>query len=126
MRVARCHRVKGLRRVGVEQRIDRIGERSLHSSVSLEAEPGHVLPVDIVIDASRLYLLAIITRMRNALAARATISVGGRAARDGPVTIKRTAQNRERGSRGVAVKRKELLVERYELGRWLIGRSGYR
>ena len=47
------------------------------------------------------------------------------AARGGPIAVERAAENRERGSRRVAVKRKELLVERHELGRWLISRSGY-
>jgi hypothetical protein len=45
---------------------------------------------------------------------------------DGPVTIERAAENRERGSGRVAVKGKELLVERHKLGCWLISRSGYR
>ena len=81
--------------------------------------------VDVVVDASRLHLLAIVARMRNALAVRATVSVGRIAARGGPIAVERAAENRQRRPRGIAVQRKELLVERHELGRRLISRSGY-
>src|ERR1035441_6280077 len=118
-----------MRRDGVEQRIDRIGIGGLKSGVGLKPEPGSVLGVDVVVDASRLHLLAVITRMRNALPIRATVSIrrsAGVAARAAPIAVEWTAQNRERSPRGIAVKRKKLLVERHELGRWLISRSGYR
>jgi hypothetical protein len=72
-----------------------------------------------------LHLLAIVARMRNALPVRATVSIRRIAARGGPIAVEWTTENRERSSRRVAVKRKELLVERHELGRWLISRSGY-
>src|ERR1035438_9279984 len=63
--------------------------------------------------------------MRNALPVRATVSIGKVAACGGPIAVERTAENRERCPRRIAIKRKELLVERHKLGRWLIGRSGY-
>ena len=125
MRVARCEGVERLRRDGVEQRIDRIGIGGLKASVELKPEPGHVLRIDVVVDARRLHLLAIVTRMRNALAVRATVSGGRIAARSAPIAVEWTAENRQRSARGVAVQRKELLVKRHELRRRLIGRAGY-
>ena len=80
--------------------------------------------VDVVIDARRLHLLAIVARMRNALAVRASVSIGRIAAGRGPVAVERASENRERSSGGVAVQRKKLLVERHQLGRGLIRRSG--
>src|ERR1035438_7408077 len=50
--------------------------------------------------------------------------MGRIAAGGAPAAIEWTAENRERGSRRAAVKRKELLVERHELGRGPIDRSG--
>ena len=49
--------VQWLRRNGIEQRIDRIGVSGCQSVIGLEPEPGRVLFVDVVIDASRLHLL---------------------------------------------------------------------
>ncbi len=59
--------------------------------------------VDVVIDARRLHLLAIVARMRNALAIRASVSIGRIAGRGGSIAVERAAENRERSSRGVAV-----------------------
>src|ERR1700686_3206405 len=63
--------------------------------------------------------------MRNALAVRATISIGWIAACGVSIAVEWTAENCERSSRGIAVQGKELLVERHELRTWLISRSGY-
>src|ERR1035438_6275349 len=63
--------------------------------------------------------------MRNALAVRATVSSGRIANCSGPNAVERTAENRQRSARGVAVKRKELLIKRHQLRRRLIGRPGY-
>src|SRR5579864_7888202 len=111
MRIAGCEGVKGLRRNGVEQRIDWIGVSRLKPRVGLKTKPCHVLGVDIVVDSSRLHLLAIIARMRNALAVRATVSIGWITACNGRIAVEGTAQNRERSPRGVPVERKELLIE---------------
>ena len=83
-----------------------------------------MLRVDVVVDASRLHLLAIVARMRDALPVRAAVAIGRIAAGSAPIAVERTAENRERRARGIAVKRKELLVERHKLGRRLVSRSG--
>src|ERR1039458_6857605 len=63
--------------------------------------------------------------MRNALAVRATIAIRRIPAAGSSIAVEWTTENRERSPRGIAVKRKELLVEGHELRRGLIGRSGY-
>ena len=75
MRIPGCERVKGLRRDCVEDRIDRVGVSSLEAGVGLKAEPGHIVRVDVVVDAGSLHLLAIVARMRDALAVRASVSI---------------------------------------------------
>src|ERR1700691_821206 len=81
--------------------------------------------VDVVIDATRLHLLVVITRMRNALPVGAPVARGWSATRSAPIAIEWTAENRQWSPGGFAVKRKELFIERDELGRWLIPGSGY-
>src|ERR1035441_7584071 len=103
----------------------RVRVGGLKASVGLNPEPGHVFRIDVVVDAGRLHLLTIITRMRDALAVRATVSSGRIAARSGPIAVEWTAENRQRSARRVAVKRKELPIERHQLRRRLIGRPGY-
>ena len=78
MRVAGGEGIKGLGREGVEQRVDRIRVSRLQPGVSLKAKPCYILLVDVVIDPPGLNLLAIVARMRDALAIGATISVGRR------------------------------------------------
>ena len=126
VRVARCEGVKRLRRDGVEERIDGIGIGGLQAGVGLKAEPGDVAGVDVVVDASRLHLLAVVARMRNALAVGAAVSVGRVAACGAAVAVERAAENRQRSPRGVAVQREHLPVEGHQLGRRLVRRSGDR
>ena len=77
VRIASGEGVERLRGDGVEDRIDRIGVGGLKSGVGLKPEPGDVFRIDVVIDAGGLHLFAIVAGMGNALAVRATISIGG-------------------------------------------------
>ncbi len=120
VRIAGGEGIEGLRRDGVKDRIDGIGVGSLEPGVGLKAEPRHVVGVDVVVDAGRLHLLAIVARMRNALAVRASVSIRWIAARRGPIAIERAPEYRERRAGGIAIQRKKLPVERHQLRRGLI------
>ena len=107
MRISRSKRVKRLGGKSVEQRVDGISVSSLKSVVRLKAIPGRVLFIDIVIDSNRLNLFVIITRVRDALPVLATVA---------PVT-QRTPEYLHGRAAGISVKRKQLLVKGYRLGR---------
>ena len=120
MRVAGGGGVKGLRGDGVEQRIDGIGVGRLQARVSLKPEPRRVLLIYVVVDTGRLYLLPVVARVRNTLPVRAAIPVGRIARRQLPILVEGTAEDRQGGSRRVAVKRKEIPIEGRFRGRQLL------
>src|SRR5277367_352371 len=97
MRISRRKREQRLRRKSVEQRVDRVGVGRLEPSVRLKAKPSGVFFVNVVIDSSRLHLLVIIARMRDALAIRATVSIVRNRRRSAPRN-EWAAENRERRS----------------------------
>ena len=121
VRVSRCKRVQRLGRKSVEQRVDRIGVGGLEPGIRLKAKPRGVFLIDVVIDASRLYLFVVIARMRDALAIRATVPII-RNSRRTSTNIERAAEYRERSSARIAVQREHLLIERHGLWRRLINR----
>src|ERR1039458_2151426 len=98
MRLTRCERIQRLRRNRVEQRIDRIGIGGLKSGVGLKSEPRDVPIVDVVIDPSRLHLLAIVARMRNALTVCATIAIRRIPARRGSTAVQGATRSEEHTS----------------------------
>ena len=61
MRVASGERIERLRRQCVEEGIDGVGVSGLQTGVGLEAEPGHIFLVDIVVETHGLHLLVIVT-----------------------------------------------------------------
>ena len=63
--------------------------------------------------------------MGNALAVRAAIAVGWIPARGASIALEGTAQNRQGSAAGIAVEGKKLLIERHQLRRWPIHRSGH-
>ena len=91
--------------------------------VGLEAIPGRVFVVDVVIDADGLDLLVVVARVRDALAIGAAVSVVGNRGR-AAAGIERAAENGERRAVGIAVERKHFLIEGHRLRRRLINRSG--
>src|SRR3984957_5698306 len=122
VRVSSCKRVQRLGRKSVEQRVDRIGVGGLEPGIRLKAKPRGVFLIDVVIDASRLYLFVVIARMRDALAIRATVPINRNCGRT-PANIERTAEHREGRSVRIAIECKHLLIERHRLRRRLINRS---
>ena len=101
VRVARGEGVERLRGDGVEQGIDGIGPGGLQAGVGLEAEPGGVLRIDVVVEADGLHLLVVVAGVRDTLTVRAAVTAGERA-----------AEHRDGRSRGAAVEREHLAVER--------------
>src|SRR5580698_3631666 len=95
MRIARRKRVERLRGKSVEQTVDGICPDGLQPRISLKAIPGGVFLIDVVIDSRRLDLFMIVTRMRNALAIGAAVSIIGNC-RSNSTRIERTAKYRER------------------------------
>src|SRR5271170_829040 len=114
MRISRRKREQRLRRKSVEQRVDSVGVGRLEPSVRLKAKPSGVFFVNVVIDSSRLHLLVIIARMRDALAIGATVSIIGNCGRTS-TDIKWAAENRERRSVRIPVECEHLLIERHRL-----------
>src|SRR5271165_179665 len=81
VRVSGRERVERLRRNCIEQGVDGVGPRGLQAGVGLKAEPGNVLLVEVVVDASGLDLLVVVAGVRDTLAIRATVSVIGNCGR---------------------------------------------
>src|SRR5271170_1436533 len=114
MRISRRKREQRLRRKSVEQWVDRVGVGRLEPSVRLKPEPRGVFLIEVVVNASRLDLLVIIARMRDALAIRATVSIVRNRRRSAPRN-EWAAENRERRSVRIPVEREHLLIERHRL-----------
>ena len=117
MRVAEHKRPLRLRRIRVEDRIDRIGVRGLQAGVLLEAIPDAVVRVDRVVDLDhdQILAVAVVQRLRALVGAtRAIEQVRGglRARQQRAVRIQRTGKNRRRRARRIAVKPEHLPVER--------------
>src|SRR5579863_1281566 len=62
--------------------------------------------------------------MRNALPVRTTVPVRRISRCCAPIVIERTTQHRQRRTCRVAIQREQFLIERYQLRRGLICRSG--
>ena len=114
MCVSGCEGVQGLRGERVKQRVDGICIGGLDSGIRLEAEPGGVFLIDVVIDSNCLYLFVINARMRKALTIGAAVSIIGNRGRSS-THIERTAKNCERRSAGISIERKHLLIEQDRL-----------
>ena len=105
-----------MRRDGVEQGVDGIGVGGLDAGIGLKAKPRRVVLVDVVIDARGLDLFMIVAGMRDALAVRAPVTIIGNHGRTA-ANIEGATEHCQRGSAGVAIKRKHFLIERNLLRR---------
>jgi hypothetical protein len=99
-----------LGRKSVEQWVDWIGVGSLQPCVRLKAKPCGVFLIDVEIDSNRLDLFMIITRMRDALAIRATVSIV-RNCGSTSTNIEGTTQRREAFA-SISTEREYLLKKR--------------
>ena len=70
-------RIEGLRRDGIEERIDGVGIGRLNSGVGLKTKPSGIAFIEIVINASGLNLFVVVAGVGNALSIGAAIAVIG-------------------------------------------------